>query len=277
MKLDPIRLRFVLRQPVPASESNPRDAFWRAVRRSSEQEADVAESEGKLRREFGPALRALLIQELAEPLRQFDETLYRRELDHYFFRFFDRPRSEKTWEEAQAFDAFARLLEQRQQLFRESVSLRRIQERLAAASSVTFSVRLAGYSSLNLDLSLGSIRGVAEAFDNDFESFRVFLEAFVPQAFARVFYESDAEKVPSFLRCEVPQARHFRASKGLIRPFPKSWSAPKSLPTALCHPPRALQWLLLRPLSALPPARARFRLGPVDSKEVPDMLVQLPP
>lgn len=214
MKLEPIRLRLVPRQPLP-EQSNPRDAFWRATRRPVDQDDDISESEGKLRKEFGPALRSLLVQELAEPLRQIEQTLYRgefRDLEHFLFRFFDGPSSDKGWDRSQALDAYARLLEQRQQFFRESPALRRAQERVAAASSINFSVRLAGYSSLNLDLSIGSIKSVADAFENDFESFRVFLEAFVPQAFGRVFWDESANRLDFTVQVPAAYEQAFLAS-----------------------------------------------------------------
>ena len=145
-------------------------------------------------------------------MRQIEHTLYRgefRDLEHFLFRFLEGPRSEKSWDQAQVLDAFTRLLEQRQQIFRESPALQRVQERVAAASSVTFSVRLAGYSSLNLDLSLGSIKSVAEAFENDFDSFRIFLEAFVPQAFARVFWEENANRLDFFVQIPASYEQAF--------------------------------------------------------------------
>lgn len=170
MKLEPIRLRLVPRQP-QSEQLGPRDAFWRALRGPAEKDRDIVEAEGKLRRELGPALRQLLVQELAEPLRQIERTLYHgefRDLEPLFFRHLDGPRSDRNWDPAQALDAFTRFLEQRQQFFRESPALREAQERVAAASSVSFSVRVVGYSSLNLELSVGSIKGVVEAFENDF-------------------------------------------------------------------------------------------------------------
>ena len=197
MKHEPIRLRLVPRQSSLPEQSNPRDSFWRAIRPPVNQDDDIVQSEAKLRKEFGPALRGLLLRELAEPLRQIEQTLYRgefRELEHFLFRFVDRPTSDKVgWDRTQALDAFTRLIEQRQQIFRDSPALHRAQERVAAASSVSFSVRLAGYSSLNLDLSIGSLQSLADAFDNDFDSFRVFLEAFVPQAFERVFRQENVD------------------------------------------------------------------------------------
>ncbi len=98
MKLEPIRLRLVPRQPL-SDELNPREAFWSAIRRSNELESDISESEGKLRRDFGSSLRQLLIQELGEPLRQIERTLYQgefRDLEHFLFRVFEKPRSENS-------------------------------------------------------------------------------------------------------------------------------------------------------------------------------------
>jgi hypothetical protein len=237
MKLEPIRLRLVPRQPLP-EQANPRDAFWRAIRRPDEQDDDISESEGKLRKDFGPALRYLLIQELSEPLRQIEQTLYRgefRDLEHFLFRFFEGPSSDKGWDRSQALDAFTRLIEQRQQVFRDSPALRRAQERVAAASSVNFSVRLAGYSSLSLDLSVGSLKSAAEAFENDFESFRVFLEAFIPQAFGRIFWDEDANRLDFTVQVPAAYEQAFVAS-------------PPQQPSATQPPAAALQ-----PAAATPP------------------------
>tara|TARA_Y100000296_G_scaffold84025_1_gene116309 strand:+ start:172 stop:546 length:375 start_codon:yes stop_codon:yes gene_type:complete len=107
MKLEPIRLRLVPRKQV-SNESNPRDEFWRSIRRNVDQDSEISESEGKLCREFGSALKALLVQELAEPLRQIENTLYRgefRDIEHFLFRFFDGPRSDKSWDQAQVLDS----------------------------------------------------------------------------------------------------------------------------------------------------------------------------
>lgn len=114
-------------------------------------------------------------------------------------------------DQAQVLDSFTRLLEQRQQVYRESPELQRAQERVVLASTVTYSVKIVGYSSLNLDLSIGSINSLAQAFDNDFESFRVFLEAFVPQAFGRVFWEENANQLDYFVQIPAGYEQSFQA------------------------------------------------------------------
>ena len=231
MKLEPIRLRLTTREPSVTADF-ARDEFWRTLGDEGIQSSSISEAEGKLRREFGPALRQLLVQEIAEPLRQFDENLNRgelRNLEHLFFRF--GPDSDKYWDRGQALDALARMMEQRQQLIRESPSLRRVQERLAAASVVTFAVRIAGYSSLNLDLSVGSLSNLAEVFEHDFESFRVFLEAFVPQVFGRVFYEAQADKLN--FEVHIPSSYEQAFAKPPAPPPPLAPGATTSAVTAM--------------------------------------------
>lgn len=75
MKLEPIRLRFVPREAAP-EQSNPREAFWRWFPRAVDRSGDIRGAEMKLQREFGPALRVLLVQELSEPLRQLNHALF---------------------------------------------------------------------------------------------------------------------------------------------------------------------------------------------------------
>jgi hypothetical protein len=96
-------------------------------------------------------LRQLLLRELSAPLRSLEETFFREfgGLEHFMFRFFDRLPSQKDWDqEAQVLDSFTRLLEQRQQFFRDSPGIRRVQEKVAAVGSVNFTIRIAGYSSI---------------------------------------------------------------------------------------------------------------------------------
>lgn len=214
MEREPIRIRLVPREPDRDAQS-PREAFWRAIRRDAEQTQEISYSEGKLSREFGGELRQLLIRNLTEPLRLVENSVFRgefRNLEHFLFRFFDRPNSDKSWDQGQVLDAFTRLLEQRQQFFRESPGLRRVQDKIAAAASVNFTVRVSSYSSLNLDLSVGSLKSVAEVFENDFESFRVFLEAFVPQAFGRVFSSENADRIEFTVHVPPSYAPAFQAA-----------------------------------------------------------------
>ncbi len=195
MPSDAIRIRITPREPVPV-QRDPREAFWAAARPESESNETIAGSEAKLRREFGIELRRGLLRELAEPLHTLDSELFPgslRDFEHWMFRFRDGPSSDRTYS-YQFVEAFSRLLEQRQQVLRDSPSLRSVQERLAAAAGITFATRIVGYASLNLEVSTGSIKQLAKAFENDFDSFRVFLEAFVPVAFAGVFTEENADK-----------------------------------------------------------------------------------
>jgi len=194
---DTIRIRITPREPA-SGEKNPREAFWLAVGLDRNQHETSARAEAKLSREFGLKLRGALLHELAEPLRTLDSELFPgslRDFERWMFRYIEGPRSDRESYGYQFAEVFSRVLEQRQQVLRESSSLRRVQERLAEAAGIAFSTRIAGYSSLNLDLSTGSFKQVANAFEKDFDSSRVFLEAFVPVAFAEVFSEESADKL----------------------------------------------------------------------------------
>lgn len=198
MASDAIRLRIAAREPQLGQGREPREAFWAAARDDSDSNESIPALEARLCRRFGPELREAIVRQLAEPLRTLDSELYSgslRSLDHWMFRFMDGPGSSREWYGYQFVEAFARLIEQHQQVLRESPSLRRVQERLAAAAGIAFSTRIVGYSSLSLDIVPGSFKQLAAAFENDFDSFRVFLEAFVPVAFAGVFSEASADRL----------------------------------------------------------------------------------
>lgn len=213
MPPDPIRLRIVAREPRLGQEREPREAFWAAARDQTDSNESISALEAKLCRRFGPELREALLRQLSEPLRTLDSELFPgslRDFEHWMFRFMDGPGSSREWYRYQFAEAFARLMEQRQQVLRDSPSLRRVQERLAAAAGITFSTKLVGYSSLNLDIVPGSFKQIAAAFENDFDSFRVFLEAFVPVAFAGVFSEASADRLDFSVTVPTSAEQSFR-------------------------------------------------------------------
>lgn len=197
MSANAIRLQIVAREPRSIRDSEPRQAFWDAARDndSSVSNKSIAALEARLCRQFGPKLREALLRQIVEPLRTLDSSLFSDSLHEFERMMFHGQRSEREWYPYQFAETLARLMEQRQQALRESPSLRRVQERLAAAAGVTFSTRIAGYTSLNLDLLPSSYKQIAAVFENDFDSFRVFLEAFVPVAFAGVFSDASADRL----------------------------------------------------------------------------------
>lgn len=192
-----IRIRITNREQ-KSDFNDPRVAFWAAAWRESEStdtSETITRSEARLCREFGANLRSHLLRELSAPLRTLDSQLFPgsyRDFERWMFRFKEMPREDYGYQFA---EVFSRLMEQRQQVLRESASLRQVQERLAAAAGIMFSARVAGYASLNLDLSVGSFSQVAKAFEGDFDSFRVFLEAFVPVAFTEIFGNETADRL----------------------------------------------------------------------------------
>jgi hypothetical protein len=244
MPSNAIRIRVTPREPGSGNDNDPRSAFWAVVNQQQESKPTIASSEAKLCREFGRNLRDELLRELSKPLRVVDSELYPssfRDFERMFL--WDGPSSNRDKYRYEMFEAFSRLVEQRQQLLRESPSLRSVQERLSAAAGITFATRIAGYASLNLDLSVGSFKQLAKAFESDFDSFRVFLEAFVPVAFAEVFDEETADRLDFAVTIPVGAESAFRAAVVETSSTPSLASA---LPATAASPAAArerAEWL----------------------------------
>ena len=205
MPSDPIRIRITVRES-GSTLGNAREDFWNGIREEYESERTIASLEAKLRREFGTDLRRIMLREFAEPFRAIDSNVFG--FDREILR--DRMQFKMERNNDQFDETIFRLLEQKQQLLRESPSLRNATERLVAAAGITFSARIAGYSSLVLDLFAEPFKLVASAFENDFDSFRVFLEVFAPVAFADVFTVSTANKLDFEVHIPISTEKAFR-------------------------------------------------------------------
>ena len=199
MTTDPIRILIKARGSahIPV---NPREDFWERVNTGSTPTENIASLETKLYRKFGNSLHRKLVQHLAEPLRAFDHEIFEPGSRWFWeFRNFNKLSNDREqnehWARTQYAETFYRLCEKRLQVLLESPSLRSASERLTLAAGIVFLPRIAGYSSLTLDLWVGSFNHLVSVFENDFESFRVFLEVFVPRAFADVFSEAAADEL----------------------------------------------------------------------------------
>jgi hypothetical protein len=120
-----IRLRITTRETRLSPGSDPREAFWAVARDESDSNESISALEAKLCRLLGPELRETLIRQLAMPLRTLDSELFPgslRDFEHWMFRFMDGPGSSREWYRYQFAEAFAKLMEQRQQVLRESLS-----------------------------------------------------------------------------------------------------------------------------------------------------------
>jgi hypothetical protein len=79
-----------------------------------------------------------------------------------------------------------------------------LREKRRVAASVIVGVKIESYSSLNLALLFGGAEQLAHIFDSNFDLFRVFLDAYIPIAFADVFGEEFAGRMR--YNVDVPQA-----------------------------------------------------------------------
>lgn len=224
--IDPVRIRITARQS--GGSNDPREDFWSPLRRTQEfGETSTYRLEAKLQREFGPALRGALLEQLSAAFRAIDSGAFPdtfRDFERLWFEFLG-PMREREWMRYQWADAFTRLIEHRLQVLRETPAIRDAQGRIAAAAGVVFSARIAGYSSLDLDLSIGSMEKLVDVFDGHFDSFRVFLEAFVPNAFAEVFTEEFADGFDYSIRVPASMSTAFERSATAGKRAPRE-SAP---------------------------------------------------
>lgn len=209
MPPEAIRIRITPREVGQLLHSDARGNFWAAVRgKDSDSKVSIASLEGKLCREFSRALHRALLDKLSEPLRVLESELFTPFSHFSEWLHFRRP--DGDWGEYQIIEAISRLVEQRQAAIRESPTLRQVQERLAAAATVSFATRITGYASLDLALSVGSFPQLAKAFGSEFESFRVFLEAFVPVAFRNVFDDEAADRLEFTVSIPSSTEQQFR-------------------------------------------------------------------
>lgn len=159
-----------------------RSRFWRSLLTAEqiEEASGLASLEGMLCNRLGGALieqlRGKLIDSIAEPQRALMAPTERL-LERWFFEYRRKVRPEQEWSAPFPLEA---LLSTQREGFANHPIIRQQLSKLAALSSVSASVVIDGYSSIQLGLSMEPINKIAEIFDNDFDSFRVFLEAFVP-------------------------------------------------------------------------------------------------
>lgn len=232
MPPEAIRIRIIPRETGQLPHSEPRRNFWATVRgQDADPTVSIASLEAKLCRQFGPTLRRVLLNELNEPLRSLDSELMRpfRHFEDWLFHMRHRERDDDGY---QIFGAISRMVEQRQATIRESTALRAAQERLAAAATVSFATRIAGYASLELAVSVGSLSQLAKVFDGEFESFRVFLEAFTGVVFGDIFDTAAADRMEFTVSIPSSIEQQFRAAP-VTGDLPSQQSAPPvSLPGA---------------------------------------------
>jgi hypothetical protein len=173
----------VVRADSSERDGASRETFWRPLRDSTEKSNEFAvESEGRFRREFGNHLRDSLVEMFDSAMRNSDFQNFERFWMHW-------GPSERSQHFA---DGISRWAEARQQEFAESPALRAARENRVLARQVCFTVSRISYSSLLFDLDFGPIEKVAAIFDSNFDSFQVFLNAFVPVAFAQSTTDSFA-------------------------------------------------------------------------------------
>lgn len=195
-----IRIRIAAREePQFNMELSPREAFWRPLRSKDDSysERTVASLESQVCQQFGDRLRNAMAEGIKQSLRDVEKAAYGRELEnmvdeirhsmHYWHR-----RKEPDWPHY-SMEPLGRLVDFRQQMLRDFPEMRASLQQLLLLSQITFSTKIQSYGSLELGITPSSISKLAEVFSNEFETFQVLLDAFVPKAFGGVFTSQFAE------------------------------------------------------------------------------------
>lgn len=216
---DPISIRIAPRRSLENVRSDSREAFWSRLRKTEEfPEESVEQLEAKLLLEFGPALRNGLVSSVRDELAEFERGVFGSEFPHEMWRFLDHElhfmRREKGQWPFPWTDPLVKYFELRQHALSESDQFRTLLQRVSAAAAVRFSTRIRGYGSLNLDVFVGSVEKLSRVFDDNFDTFRVFLDCFVPAAFGDVFVDDYASQMhfdialPGALQKAFKKQRH---------------------------------------------------------------------
>ncbi|MFM7199794.1 MAG: hypothetical protein ACKO6N_03305 [Myxococcota bacterium] len=223
-----LRIRIAALEPSPEGERvDARTAFWRPLRSTNESEGQsIPQLEAKLRRKFGETLARHMLEGIRHALSEMDRAARG---DEPPWRFFDFPmrREEPYYDEAVA--AYSRYLDFRQQLISDNSAYSDAIRRPGDASSVLFSVTIRGYTSLNLDVDISPLHKLASAFESDFESFRVFLDVFVPKTIGDIFTPDFANSFS--YNIDIPQE-----FKQAFLSVPQSVALPKATAIAPAPP-----------------------------------------
>lgn len=200
---NPITLRIKVRAPGPTAVATAagvvvgkvpardyREEFWTRVKDASPdmQAWGWARFEAKLVREFGPALRQKLIAHLRAPL---EETGWIPDAD--LLERIQQDADIDAFYRAKLYQDFTEFLEVRKKHFADKVFLTAF-DKLAAAASLIFVVRIDGYHSLSLSLLVGALDKLALVFDGDAFNLKLFLGAFAAEAFGDVFGSRAADE-----------------------------------------------------------------------------------
>jgi len=200
--IEPIKIKIAHCEPKYSNSNlSPREAFWYSLRKTKGyEEKSIQSFEGSLNRDFGERLRKNLIQNIKSGLRDTEEALYGREIEiithdfeFYLRRLHDFEKSEYLY--SHSFEPVSRLIEFRQQMIKDIPVLKQAVEKIALISGITLVARIESYGSLNLNLVPSSLEKLSQVFDNEFESFQVFLEAFIPKSFGDVFTDDFANSM----------------------------------------------------------------------------------
>ena len=178
MPHDPIRIRISLRGVETRSSGDSRKDFWTSAGAQPESSQALASLETSLCHNLARALEAGLVDHFRKPLRTVRNELTGVPYAVLYGSLRESAKAQES-DNTEVRRILTGMADEAEKVLRESPGLRAAAERLAAAAGVMFSVRIAGYSSLDLILEPSPLALLLKAFDHNCEDIRFFLEAFV--------------------------------------------------------------------------------------------------
>lgn len=222
-----VRVTLRHRSESPKSDRDARESFWQPLRNREELSTTPAYLlESRLENGVAAALKARLVQNFTDALSAAESRPFGRDLEHLFERwFFDRPSREPY--AFQFGEVISRLAEIRERLAADTPGLAEARQKAALAASSVVAIRISRYGSLEADVLLSPISAIGRVFDYDADALQVFLQAFLPVAFADVF---DGESAAALqYDVQVPDSLGRAMSAARSDPLPLS-SRPKQTP-----------------------------------------------
>jgi hypothetical protein len=166
--------------------TDTRDRFWKAITSGSKVASEVSPThlEDTFKKKFPKELRRYLRDDIRNRLAAFEEN-YNVDARTYIDKYLQHTYLNKKDDEySNAFpDGIARLQELKNEYFKTNNHYSELIKKNSFSSQVYFKVDNIIYSSLSFDLSIEPIEKIVDIFDNNFEYFYLFLNAYIPNCF----------------------------------------------------------------------------------------------
>lgn len=187
-----VRVTVSHRRSTQESKSNPRDAFWQPIiaERESKSNFPADEIEQRFSSSFGGLLSNNLVKYLDKQIAGIEASVLPKDYpdlrDFLHFPekyFFERIREVPSAYFGSVSTIYSKIAEAKSELFRQHPLYRQLVEKRTLAQQVLFTIDNISYGSLGYNVSFAPVEKVATVFDSNFDVFKAFLDAYIPDSF----------------------------------------------------------------------------------------------